>query len=184
MVTSLWSSWSLCSLPKLSNEFLLIAETGVFQAGLLTHTVSNYQLRPIESSGVVNVQIPVDQVQSYLEQLDRQKTETSRQNVDDCNNNKPPAVMRSLSSISSYYHSAPAYSSCLMTSPARKSTEDLAVYHTEQLGSCLGQTDVSGAGVNAASECFSAARAQHAAATAFRPVNVHRADSSTCLHSR
>jgi len=151
---------------------------------------------------VVNVQIPVEQVQSYLEQLERQKTETLRQ----CNNNKPSALMQSVTTMNytSYYHSPPAYSSCLMTSPTSKTTDDLSVYHAEQLGSCLRPTDGTGAAGNATgiiplvgsslkpevglstvgdSECFTA-RGQHCAGAAYTPVNVHRADSSTCLHSR
>jgi len=147
------------------------------------------------------VKIPVEQVQSYLEQLERQKTETVRQNVHG-NGGKPEPMMRPASTMnySSFYHSPPGYSSCLMTSPSAKTTDDLSVYHAEQIGSCL---DGTGAAANAGGvmpmvgsslkpeaglstgdvECFTA-RSQHCAGASYTHVNVHRADSSTCLHSR
>jgi len=140
----------------------------------------------------------VEQVQGYLEQLERQKADNVH-----CSSNKPSALIRCVSTMnySSFYPSAPAYSSCLMTSPASKTTDNLSVYHAEQVG--LGHTDGSGAAGNPAgampvissrlkpevglstgdSECFTA-RGQHCVGATYTPVSEHRADSSTCLHSR
>ena len=154
----------------------------------------------------------MEQVQSYLEQLDRQKAESVRQSVP-CNDSKLTTLMRSLSTVnySSYHQLTPAaaYSGCLVTAAAGKTSDDPSVYHADQLGSCLGSPDGTGAGgtpgavmpmvggslkpevdLSAADdECFSAGGGQHGAGVAYAPVtvDVHRAanaDSSTCLHSR
>jgi len=152
----------------------------------------------------------VEQVQSYLEQLDRQKTESVRQSTL-CNDSKPGALMRSASTVnySSYHQLTPAaYSGCLMSSPTGKTSEDPSVYHAEQLGSCLGSPDGTRAGLTPGAvmpmvgsslkpevglstgddECFSVG-GQHCAGVAYAPVTVDvhgaaNADSSTCLHSR
>ena len=146
------------------------------------------------------MQIPVEQVRSYLEQLERQKTETARQSVHG-SSGKPEPLMRQASTMnySSFYHSPPGYSSCLMTSPPAKTTDDLSVYHAEQIGSCLDSAAAGNAGgvmpmvgsslkpeaglSSGDGECFTA-RGQHCAGASYTHVNVHRADSSTCLHSR
>lgn len=156
----------------------------------------------------MNDQIPVEQVQTYLEQLERQKSETVHQSVHG-NSGKATALMRPAASTmnySSFYHSPTAYSSCLMTSPASKTADDLTVYHAEQLGSCLGQADGAATAGNPGavvpmvgssmkpeiglktgdSECFTA-RGQQCVGATYTPVDVHRAgnaDSSTCLYSR
>ena len=86
----------------------------------------------------VDIQIPVEQVQGYLEEQERQKTDTIQ-----CDN-KPLTLIRSISTLNyntSYYHSSPSYSSCLMTSPT---SEHLSVYHSEQLNSCHGTANASG----------------------------------------
>jgi len=150
----------------------------------------------------------VEQVQSYLEQLERQKTETVvHQNVH-CLDNKAAVSMRPSSTINynntSYYHSPPAYSSCGITPPVGKShTEDLTVYHADQLGPCLAQTDANHpggvipmvgsslkpeVGLSTADDgdCFTPSGQQCVGAT-YTPADVHRAgnaDSSTCLYSR
>ena len=154
----------------------------------------------------VNEQIPVEQVQSYLEQLERQKMETVQQSVQ--RDNKPSTLLRSSSAInfSSLYHSPPSYSSCLMTSPTSKTSDDLAAYQPDQLASCLGQTDGAASAGNPGAvmpmvgstmkpevglaagdgECFTA-RGQQCVGATYTPVDVHRAgnaDSSTCLYSR
>ena len=91
------------------------------------------------------MQIPVEQVQSYLEQLERQKTETVVHQNAQCPDNKAAVSIRPVTTINynatSYYHSPPAYSNCVVTPPAAKSSEDLTVYHADQLGPCLTQTD-------------------------------------------
>lgn len=151
----------------------------------------------------------MEQVQSYLELLERQKTEDVRQNVhcgsSSSSSSKAAGLMRPASTITYplYHHphfAPPAYTSCLVTSPTRKPADDLSVYHGEQLGSCLGNPapvlPLVGASLKsevgpspaAENERF-AVRSQPGVvgAAAYTHLDVHRAgnaDSSTCIHSR